>query len=233
MRTTRLTLLPLLAALLPAVGIHVSYLLSAAEGQIPWCFVYLEGCTSISSTGRQPPGSFVFRGTIIPTAALLILYWQLCRRWLRALGSAYHGIALVMATAGTVGAVALIVYATALGSIGPAYAVQRRIGVSLFYLLTFASQVLLTWQLAQVRRSRPAAIGPATLRALHLLVALTLAGAAASIALGLLDPGYHSYDDAFEWSLTLLMLGHVFVTGLAWRDSGFAVGFAIDGGRSP
>ena len=77
--------IPLAAVLLPAVGVHVSYALAAAQGHVPWCLVYLDGCTSISSTGRAAPERFVFLGTVLPTAVLLMMYWRLNLDWLRQL----------------------------------------------------------------------------------------------------------------------------------------------------
>ena len=72
-----LNFLPLLTALLPALAINFCYLLAASQGHVPWCIPYLEGCTSISATGRQAPESYLFRALIIPTAVLLVFYWRL------------------------------------------------------------------------------------------------------------------------------------------------------------
>ena len=35
------------------------------------------------------------------------------------------------------------------------------------------------------------------------------------------DDDYRRYEDAFEWGLKLLLLGHTFIAHFAWRESGF------------
>ncbi len=39
--------------------------------------------------------------------------------------------------------------------------------------------------------------------------------------------GYHRIEDAFEWTLTLLILLHFFTTYFAWKDSGFKASFQV------
>ena len=49
----------------PIVVVHVCYLLSAHYGYVDKCNPYIEGCTSISATGRHGPSYFLFKaGTI-------------------------------------------------------------------------------------------------------------------------------------------------------------------------
>jgi hypothetical protein len=60
--------------------------LAYAAGLMPWCIPYIDSCTSISATGREPPAFFVFKALMIPAAMLLMAYWLLNARWLRQLG---------------------------------------------------------------------------------------------------------------------------------------------------
>lgn len=223
----RLSLIPLVTALLPAVAINVSYLIAASQGHVAWCIPYIEGCTSISATGRQAPEAYVFRAAIIPTAVLLIVHWSLCHAWLKSLGGAAAGLNRAMLVLGVVAALALILYATVLGSIGDGYRLQRRIGVSVFYVCTVLAELLLTWQV--VAAARRGALRQAR-RSVGLLAGLGLAIAVAGL-LGLVLSaaweGYGRYDDSVQWSFTLLMLAHIFVTGFAWRESGFRASFAV------
>ena len=43
----------LVTAVAPIVFIHLTYLISAAQGYVPWCIPYIDSCTSISATGRH------------------------------------------------------------------------------------------------------------------------------------------------------------------------------------
>jgi len=66
-----------MTGLVPIVAIHSTYLVSALQGHVPWCFPYFESCTSISATGRHGAAYFLFKGTMIPAAMLLMAFWFL------------------------------------------------------------------------------------------------------------------------------------------------------------
>jgi hypothetical protein len=51
----------LLCGLVPLLTVHVCYVLSASAGVIPTCSPYLDGCTSISATGRHGWGYVLFK----------------------------------------------------------------------------------------------------------------------------------------------------------------------------
>ncbi len=71
-----LRFLPLVAGLLPIVAIHASLLLAINAGAIPACIPYLEGCASISATGRYEPAVFLFKPAMIANAVLMIVEIQ-------------------------------------------------------------------------------------------------------------------------------------------------------------
>lgn len=215
---------PLITALLPAIGIHVAYVLAAQAGHVPWCFPYMESCTSISRVGRLSPENYVFRATIIPTAVFMMVYWRLCFHWLRALGSRWTNTNRVMLCLGLAASLGLILYATVLGSIGPEFRLQRRIGVTTFYICTFVAQFILTGQLRAVVKSGSSAF----LAGICVTVAVL---GLTSLALWAFTDGYARVDDAFEWVLTALLQLHIFTTWFAWRDSGFKASFSVAGRR--
>ncbi len=222
---------PLITALLPAIGVHVSFLLAAHFGHVPWCFPYIDSCTSISAVGRESPESYIFRASIIPTAIFMMVYWRLSREWLRTLGSHMTNWNRVMLYLGLAASIGLILYATVLGSVGQEFRVQRRIGVTSFYICTFEAQVLMTGPLAALVKSQPGVI---PVQISHLLawicVVVALLGLT-SLSLWAFYDGHNRVDDAFEWVLTLLLQLHIFVTYFAWRDSGFRANFTVSGRR--
>src|SRR3990167_2204606 len=77
--------LALLAAVLPVVAAIGSYLISASNAQVPWCWPMLEGCSSISRAARTEPAIFLFRSLMLPQALLLVVVWLLVVSWLRQL----------------------------------------------------------------------------------------------------------------------------------------------------
>src|SRR5690554_5237964 len=143
---TRLWWLALIATLVPFVTIHAAFLVSALEGHVRWCFPYWETCTSISRTGRQGTGYFIFKGGMLPTTMLLALYWWLNRVWLRSLGVTGGR---VLPWLGLVSSLALLIYTVALGHAGDAFHLMRRSGVVGWFGLTWIAQLQLGAALRQ------------------------------------------------------------------------------------
>jgi hypothetical protein len=84
--------LPLLIGLVPLVGVHAAYLIAVDYGYLPPCIPYLDGCTSISGTGRYPPASFLFKAVEMAIAAALPVFWYFSVKWLRALAPDWHAL---------------------------------------------------------------------------------------------------------------------------------------------
>ena len=212
---TRLWWLALLATALPFLTIHASFLVSALEGHVRWCFPYWETCTSISRTGRQGTGYFIFKGGMLPATVLLALYWGLNRRWLQSLGLA-TGQALPWL--GLVSSLSLLMYTVALGHAGDAFHLMRRVGVVGWFGLTWIAQL----QLGAALQSHPRWHRQG--RRLLQLSLGTLAIALASLVVGVIMPERHDeLENAFEWMLALLLNLHGFAVVWLWRASAFSL----------
>src|SRR5210317_2029820 len=98
--------LPLILGLAPIAGVTAAYLLNIDAGLLPSCMPFIEGCTSISSTGRYAPGSMVFRAILLPQAALLAVFWWMNAAWLQSLDVRASGRRIVLVS-GIAGATAL------------------------------------------------------------------------------------------------------------------------------
>ena len=223
-------LIPLFAALLPVVGINLSYLIAAGLDHVPSCMVYLEGCTSISSTGRAAPESLLFRATVIPGAVLMMISWRLIGHWLRVLeGEAFKGAAVIQ-TLGIVAGLFLVVYTVALGFVGSEYHLQRRIGVTLFFGCTFLAQLMLTnrlWRLA----NRPESRYPRRLARYKLILSLLLL----VIGLGSIPVNHYldsnQADNIVEWNFSILMISYFVLVYHGWRTTGVRAELVVGDGR--
>ncbi len=225
MAPIRLTHIPLITALLPAVAIHVSYLVAANAGHVPWCVPYIDGCASISATGRQGVERLIFRATIMPTAVLMMLFWTLSYHWLKALGSPWRRASQTMLALGIAACFGLLLYTTVLGEVGDAYQLQRRLGVTFFYALSVLAQVILTLQIDGLARTRAAAVSRAVRWTLGVLCVAVLVVGVVNLAL---PASFHNgLEDAAAWIATLLIFLHFLVTGRAWRESGFGATFVV------
>ena len=200
--------LPLLAALTPLIGINVAYWLGARNELLPTCNPWLDGCTSISSTGRFPPGDRVFRIAMLSQAAWLVLTWYFAARWLRAFQDHRHADRIVL-TAGTIGAVALVAYVYYLTSKDPFYEIMKTWGIYFYFVGTALCQVVVS---ASMAPSRP--------RSLMLGLCIT------PFALGFFNfvqkvvyTEINSVENRIEWIAALLMQLWFLGLFVVWRRS--------------
>lgn len=209
-------LIPLFTGLLPILLVHTTYLVSASEGYVAWCFPYIESCTSISATGRQGTAFFIFKVTMIPAAALQMIYWVLTYRWLKILGDRSLATKAIMFI-GVTAALFLVVYTVALGAAGDDFRLQRRIGIIVYFAFTFLGQLLLTWRLGKLPGQDP------TLPILAGICYFLLGMGLLTLFLDASIDHYAEYENAFEWVLALVI--HIFflVTWKTWQNTGFAV----------
>lgn len=201
----RLVWLAALVAFLPFLTIHVSFLLAANAGHVPWCFPYLDSCTSISATGRHAPEKYWFKGMMIPAALLTAWFWRELRHWLSGYrpGEARR-TPQVMQVLGLLAALFLILYTLALGEAGDNFRRVRRIGVTLSFTFTYLAQLLCTRALHVLAR----AAGDARLarwhrRLLGLLLLLLATGLLSVLLDAWMGSAYDAVEDAFEWVLAL------------------------------
>ena len=218
--------LPLIAGLVPFVGIHICYLLSVQSGYLQLCIPYIDGCNSISATGRTPPASLLFRAIELPFAGLLLVLWPLTIAWLRSLTPSLSSTtARAVLISGTIGAIALIVYTTFLGTKEPFYEFMRRFGIYFYFLgITFA-QLFTSLALHRIAKANPGA-------RLSGLSITMLSFCLAPFALGVLNLvqkailPYETADhieNSIEWVAAALLQFWFVALYVAWRRSGFSL----------
>lgn len=220
-----LRVLPLLLFLLPAIAAHASLAISQSLGLVPVCNVYLDGCTSISATGRNEPAIFVFRGLLMPTAVLLPLFWYLAGHWLAVLGAASRTRVRTLQLTGLVGAVFLMLYVLFLGTDGEVYRLLRRYGVHLFFAFTYLSQLQLSYLLYRHRRAGvdlvPRWLGNLMLGLCALMLGVGLTALpAAEWALA-----RSTLNNVMAWNMGALGMSWFVLAWLAWRITGFEGAF--------
>lgn len=216
-RFVHLWWLALAAALIPLLTIHTTFAVSVLEGHVELCMPYWDSCTSISRTGRYGTSYFIFKGAMLPAALLGILFWWLNGRWLRQLGIHSTGVAWIP-WLGLIACLALAAYTLALGHAGDGFSLIRRIGVVLYFSLTFINELLVSAAL----RGHPhwTHLGGRLLN----LCQLTLGVGILSVILEGVVPAFHeTLEDAFEWVLALLINIHALWLALLWRRSRFRV----------
>ncbi|HNP66228.1 MAG TPA: hypothetical protein PKH39_20040 [Woeseiaceae bacterium] len=213
-----LQFLPLVVAILPLAGVTAAYWLNINAGVLPACLPFLDGCTSISATGRYLPGSMPFRAALLPQAALLGVMWWISVEWLQRHYSTRSRLRGLVLVTGVVGALALIVYVTFLGTNHPVYEFMRRFGIYFYFLGTALAQLLLT---LCIERSR--------LRQVMLAIVLmpfVLGIANLFLKPVLVDPD--GFENAIEWVAAFLMQCWFALLFVAWRRTGLIVRVETD-----
>jgi hypothetical protein len=203
----------LVAALAPVIGVNLAYWIGVTHDNLPSCIPYIDGCTSISSTGRYPPGDRLFRAVMLPQAVLLAVTWYATLLWLRAVRPDATRAATTALVAGLLGALALIIYVSYLASNDPFYEVMRRYGIYFYFICTVIAQIAVSL-----------VVPVATLRRVMLGIMVT------PFALGLLNfvqkaivENPDRTENVIEWIVSLLMQLWFVVLWLAWRRTHLAV----------
>lgn len=207
--------------------VFFAYVIAVNYGHVPLCMPLLEGCTSISSTGRASPESLFFRATMIPVAMLMILYWYLMAQWLTRISGRKRRQFHIIFILGLVSAVFLIVYTVALGFIDPVYALQRRVGVTLFFSGALIAQLMVSNIIFKLVRARHLQL-PYHLHYLLLgiSVVMVLIGLS-SIPASIYFSHIHVMDNIIEWNYALFMNLFYIVTGVIWRLTDFRLDFHV------
>ena len=132
--------LPFFEALLPLLTINICYLVAASLDHVPVCIPYLEGCTSVSSTGRQFPESVIFKFGMIASAVVLMLLWLATARFLRVCGESLLRVNALRVFA-MLATVSLVIYAITLGMNNDDYAGIRRLGTRGFAICSTLAMI--------------------------------------------------------------------------------------------
>jgi hypothetical protein len=204
--------LPLIAAIAPLIGINVAYWIGAHNDVLPSCIPYLDGCTSISSTGRYPPGDRLFRAILLPQATVLALTWYFAVLWLKSLKPASRAGPVIIIS-GVVGAVALVLYVSYLASNDPFYEIMRSYGVYLYFGGTALAQLVLSLSLDRSLMQRAMVWITVTPWALGVINLVQKA------VFGSLN----SNENRIEWIASLLMQVWFVLLWVTWRKTRLTV----------
>jgi hypothetical protein len=154
----------------------------------------------------------IFRAILLPQSAVLIVLWWISAAWLaRVAPDARSGNAIF--ASGVIGAVALVLYVTFLGTKQPFYEFMRHFGIYFYFLGTTLSQILLT---LAIPRSR--------LRTAMLWVIATpfVLGVLNLVQKALLSHP-DNIENRIEWTAALLMQVWFVQLFIAWRRAGLTL----------
>ena len=215
-------LLPVVVALVPILAVVGSATIAMQNSLVPACNPFFDGCTSISATGRYVPAAYLFRGVLLPTAAMLFAYWWLVAVWCGQQSGRASALAGWIVALGTVSSASLALYVTLLGSQGEAYEFMRRFGIYVFF--AFAAVCQLLSALAMRRESDPAIRRAASLQ-LVVCVAMVALGILNTVLNAVLADADRS-ENVIEWWFGLMLFANFAWIAGAWRRTGFRIRFS-------
>lgn len=213
--------LALAAALLPLLTFNITYWIAASLGHVQTCFTYLEGCTSVSSTGRTPPEFWIFKAGVLSLALVLALHWRNTAAFLAANGVALSRRRLLLGLAYT-SVVALSIYAVTLGLPDEHFGRIRRVGTHGFAFTSWLTQIVF------VLTYRPLRIAATTTLFQWLLaasLALLFVGVLSEIAKATGTPRKVTNNIA-AWNAFLMLSGFYFLLSRIWRRHSKSAGRA-------
>lgn len=202
-----------LAGALPLAATAIAYALSLRLGLIPDCNPFLDGCVSISRTGRHGLPNILFRALLLPAAVLQALCWCLCPGWLQMLQAPPGRLPRLLPALGLTAGACLVLYGSFLGTEGEGYRFMRRYGTALYFGLSCIGMLIVAQETQRAARAG---------RLPHRVARALLAPCAALPLLGLVHVfvqlGWPAARDALE-NVTEWWAGAIFTVFfalLAW-----------------
>lgn len=225
-----LRVLPLVTGLVPIFTVFTCYWIAIQTAGLPSCNPFLDGCTSVSATGRHEPASYLFKGMMMPQSILLSAYWLLNVGWLRALERAngkHAASGTTIGIIGVAGSLFLILYVTFLGSEVPFYEFMRRYGVYMYFALNVVAQLLLVYKILPYARAWPSR-GFLTATRMQLFLAwVPFAIGVLNLILKATLEESKPAENRIEWSFAILMQGYFLLTFWSWRETQFSADFEV------
>lgn len=211
--------------LVPIIAAHGAFFIGLWQGVANECVPYFEGCTSISRAARNGDAIFLFRGLMMPTTALLMIFWYLQCVWLKELTDKSYNTIFVL---GTIGAVFLVLYADFLGTEGNFYGFMRRYGITFYFAMTILAQMLSIRSLQKLGNSLDKKIRQYLTIQFILMVLYWVLGITNVVIKATGVSWADQSENIIEWHFALYMSLYFGLTAMMWKRSGFEFQFSVN-----
>jgi hypothetical protein len=163
------------------------------------------------------PERFIFLAGMLPTAVILVFFWQCSALFLK-LGGQFGSRVIALRVLGVIAALSLLSYALTLGSEDDVYRQLRRAGINGFAVSTLFAQVLFIFF---YRSMRIAATQKLWRWLVGLCMALPLLGIAAEVAKSAGAPR-HAANNIVAWNAFVVASAYYAVVARVWWHHGFS-----------
>ena len=204
---------PFLVLILYWVGSASGYIFAYFEEYVTWCIPHIEGCTSISRTGRSGTSFYIFKFSMIPVACFTFVYWLDMARWNKITAPTLRVLDILPSVLGCLGAIALLFQMAFLGIDCGVCRTIRSNSTSLFFLLTFAAQWL-AWIRIRKKSKQLWVVILYLILCLFLSVELVL-----FITIPILVENSRELENAIAWRASYLISLAPAVSAFCWRQT--------------
>ncbi len=132
--------LSLIIFLLPTFTVIVSYLLSLSFEYVPFCIPNIDGCTSISRTGRYYPVNVFFKLSLFLSGFLVFFYWYKNFIFFKKYKFVLMNYAFILSI---ISIIFLFLYLIFLGE-SSYYKFFRKVGIFIYILFSIISELFLS-----------------------------------------------------------------------------------------
>jgi len=121
---------------------------------------------------------------------------------------------------GLLASVALVVYTVTLGAEGEPYKLARRMGIVFFFVFSSFAHLLLLAKLSRIDKRN---LGIQSFyRPMYIICMTLVISSIVSAIFGYVFPDtWDSWENAFEWSYSLVMISLFYLVGKMWQVTGF------------
>lgn len=126
---------------IPTITVIISYLLSLKLNLVPNCIPPLEGCTSISRSGRYFPVNIFFKSFLFISGILIFFYWYKNFIFFKNLSN--YRLIITAYICGIISILFLYLYLIFLGE-SSYYQFFRKIGIFIYLLFSIISEFILS-----------------------------------------------------------------------------------------
>ncbi|MCH8492134.1 MAG: hypothetical protein LAT53_02695 [Idiomarina sp.] len=203
---------------IPLIAVHGAYFMGLWEGVAYQCNPYIHGCTTISRAAREGNAIFLFRGLMMPIAALLVIFWYLQSIWLEQLRQTSQRYLFAI---GAISALFLVLYVNFLGTDGDFNRFLRRYGVVFYFGLTVLAQILSLASLNKLGEKVSKKLRVYMNAQLGFIAICWLLAMANLVSKQIGFANEKEIENVIEWFFALFMSLYFPFAALMWKHSGF------------
>ena len=206
--------LSILCFLLPITTVIISYIISAKLDLVSSCIPNIDGCTSISRTGRYAPVKYFFKPLMFIYGVLLFFYWHQFYKILKSKNLQNINLTFYISI---LSVIFLFLYIIFLGE-GSYYKFFRKIGIYVYILFAVLSQFFFSRKINLLSKTKPSAYNLFYIKINLFLTSILLILGILLIPLMIIKiDNFPQLKNIISWNYFMLMQFYFFISYKIWK----------------